>query len=74
MRENDIVGNYESIGISILKNFYDYYCAQELDDAEYLPVVNVIINGIQESMLSSNVAEKEVEPLKNRLSHQDFLG
>ncbi len=61
------MGDYESIGVSILKNFYDYYCAQKLDAAEHIPVVKVIINGIQESMLSSNVAEKEVESLKNRL-------
>ena len=59
--------NYENIGISILKNFYDYYCEQELDDAEYIPVVKVIINGIQESMLSLDVAEEEIESLKNRL-------
>ena len=61
------MGNYENIGISILKNFYDYYCAQKLDDAEYIPVVKVIINGIQESMLSSGVADKEAESLNEKL-------
>jgi len=61
------MGDYENIGISILKNFYDYYCAQKLDDAEYIPVVKVIINGIQESMLSSGVPDKEAESLNEKL-------
>ena len=59
--------NYENIGIAILKNFFNYYHEQRLDDAEYIPVVKIIINGIQESMLSSGIAEKDVESLKNRL-------
>jgi len=61
------MGDYENIGISILKNFFDYYCAQDLDDAEYIPVVKVIINGIQESMLSSGVADKEAKSLSRKL-------
>ena len=59
--------NYENIGIAILKNFFDYYREQTLDDEDYIPVVKVIINGMQESMLSSGIAEKDVESLKNRL-------
>jgi len=59
--------NYEKIGMSILKNFFDYYREERLDDAEYVSVVKVIINGIQESMLSSNVAEKDIKSLKMRL-------
>jgi len=61
------VGNYENIGMAILKNFFDYYCEQKLDDAEYVRVVKVIINGVQESMLSSDIVEKEVVSLKNSL-------
>ena len=38
-----------------------------MDDEDYIPVVKVIINGMQESMLSSGIAEKDVESLKNRL-------
>jgi len=30
------MGNYENIGMTILKNFFDYYCEQRLDDAEYI--------------------------------------
>ena len=61
------MGNYENIGMTILKSFFDYYCEQKLDDAEYVRVVKVIIDGIQESMLSSDIAEKEVVSLKTRL-------
>jgi len=61
------MGDYENIGISILKSFYDYYCTQDLDDADYIPVVKVIINGIQESMLSLGVADKEAESLNEKL-------
>jgi len=59
--------NYENIGIAILKNFFNYYHEQRLDDTEYIPVVKIIIDGIQESMLSSGITEKDVESLKNRL-------
>jgi len=57
--------DYENIGISILKNFFDYYCEEKLDDAEYIPVVKVIINGIQESMLSSGVPEISKDQLED---------
>lgn len=50
------MGNYENIGMIILKNLFDYYCEQKLDNAEYIRVVKVIINGIQKSMLSSEIA------------------
>ena len=59
--------NYENIGIAILKNFFDYYREQTLDDEDYIRVVKVIISGMQESMLSSGVTEKNVESLKSRL-------
>ena len=58
---------YENIGISILKGFFEYYEEAKLDDVEYIPVVKVIINGIQESMGSSNLAENDIESLKERL-------
>ncbi|MBL7174444.1 MAG: hypothetical protein ISS66_01345 [Desulfobacteraceae bacterium] len=59
--------NYQNIGMSILKNLFDFYCEKKLDDEEYIPVVKIIIKGIQESMPASNVPEKEIESLKNRL-------
>jgi hypothetical protein len=62
------MGNYENIGMTILKNFFDYYCEQRLDDAEYIRVVKVIINGIQESMLSLGVSDKEAESLNEKLT------
>ena len=61
------MGNYENIGMTILKNFFDYYCEQRLDDAEYVRVVKVIINGIQESMPSLGVGGKEAESLNDKL-------
>ena len=61
------MGNYENIGMTILRDFFDYYCEQRLDDAEYVRVVKVIINGIQESMLSLGVSDKETEFLNEKL-------
>jgi hypothetical protein len=54
--EKDILESYKNTGVTILKNFFDYSCEQKLDDAAYIPVVRAIINGIQETMLSSNIA------------------
>ena len=36
-------------------------------DENYIPVVKVIISGMQESMMSSGVTERNVESLKSRL-------
>ena len=59
--------NYQNIGIAILKNFFDYYREQTLDDTDYIPTVKVRTNGIREAMLVSGIAEKNVESLRNRL-------
>lgn len=58
---------YENIGMSVLSKFLDYYEEAELYDLQYIPVVKVIVNGIRESMLSANLAEKDIEALKERL-------
>ncbi len=58
------------IGESILQEYFDYICKYSTDDAEYIPVVKVIIQGICKSMTLSNSDKKEIRKVNNQL--KDF--
>jgi len=64
------MNDYIKIGETILKKYFDHNCKNSLDDAEYIPIVKVIIQGIEESMLSANEDKKEIRKVKNKL--KDF--
>ena len=61
---------YLKIGESILQEYFDYYRKHSIDDAEYIPVVKVIIQGICKSMTLSNSDKKEIGKVNNQL--KDF--
>ena len=64
------MNSYFNIGEAILKKYFDHNCKNAIDDTEYIPIVKVIIQGIEESMLSSNEDKKEIREVKNKL--KDF--
>lgn len=64
------MNNYIKVGETILQKYFDYYFKHSLDDAEYIPVVKVIIEGIEESMFSANIEKKEIREVKKQL--KDF--
>ncbi len=61
---------YLKIGESILQEYFDYNRKHSIDDAEYIPVVKVIIQGICRSMTLSNSIKKEIGKVNNQL--KDF--
>ncbi len=61
---------YLKIGESILREYFDYYRKHSIDDAEYIPVVKVIIQGICKSMTLSNSDKKGIGKVNNQL--KDF--
>jgi len=62
-----IVDTYISIGESVLSNLYRHYNKVGLDDAEYIPVVRVIIEGIAKAMTEAGVDKKEVKAVEKTL-------
>ena len=56
-----------NIGKSILQDFYDYSCEKSLDDAEYIPVVRIIIEGIVKSMSNANFNKKDIQDTEKGL-------
>jgi hypothetical protein len=64
------MNNYIKVGESILNKYFDHNCKNSLDDAEYIPIVKIIIHGIEESMLTENIDKKEIMKVKNKL--KDF--
>jgi len=62
-----IVDTYISIGKAVLSNLYRHYNKVGLDDAEYIPVVRVIIEGIAKAMTEAGVDKKEVKAAEETL-------
>ena len=56
-----------NIGKSILRDYYDFSCEKSLDDAEYIPVVRIIIEGIVKAMSAENFNEKDIQAIENDL-------
>jgi hypothetical protein len=50
-----------NIGKTILSNLFRFYRKRKLDDAEYVPVAKVIIEGITEAMTEAGFAKKDVK-------------
>jgi len=61
------VENYISTGKAVLSDLYRHYNKVELDDAEYIPVVRVIIEGIAKAMTEAGVDKKEVKAVEKTL-------
>ena len=57
-----------NIGKAILHDYFDFYCEQTLDDAEYIPVIKIIINGIRKSMVSDRFDMKDIQAVKKSLT------
>jgi hypothetical protein len=53
-----IVETHISIGKTVLGDFYRYYNEVGLDDAEYIPVVRVIIEGIGKALIEAGGGQK----------------
>ena len=57
------------IGKAILRDYFDYYVENSLDDGEYIPIVRVIIEGIAKEMESCGMGQQGrnelIEKLKN---------
>jgi len=58
---------YLRIGRSILRNYFDYYTKNSMDDAEYIPTVRVIIEGITEEMRSSGMGKPNCKEMTEKL-------
>ena len=56
-----------TIGKAILRNYFDYYTKNSMDDAEYIPTVKVIIEGITKEMKSSGMGEPNCNELSEKL-------
>jgi hypothetical protein len=55
------------VGKSVLGDLYRHYNKVELDDAEYIPVVRVIIEGIAKALTEAGVGKKEVKAAEETL-------
>jgi len=62
-----IVDTYISIGKSVLSNLYRHYNKAGLDDAEYIPVIRVIIEGIAKAMAEAGVDKKDIKVVEKTL-------
>ena len=62
-----IVDTYISIGKAILSDLYRHYNKVGLDDAEYIPVIRVIIEGITKAMAEAGVDKKDVKAVEKTL-------
>jgi hypothetical protein len=58
---------YLKIGRTILRNYFDYYIKNSLDDTEYIPVVRLIIEGIAQEMKSSGLSEPNRKEVAEKL-------
>ena len=56
-----------NIGKSILQDYYDYYREQVLDEAEYISVVKIIINGAVKPVPSSDLSDADSRHIKDTL-------
>jgi len=58
---------YFKIGKAILRDYFDYYVKNSLDDAEYSPIVRIIIEGIAKEMQSSGMGMLSCNELTEKL-------
>ena len=58
------------IGKAILRDYFDYYVENSLDDTEYIPTVRVIIEGIAKEMESGGMGQQSCNELIDKL--KDF--
>jgi hypothetical protein len=59
------------VGKAILQNYFDYSTKNSIDDAEYIPTVRVIIEGITKEMKSSGMGESNCHELSEKLKTFD---
>jgi hypothetical protein len=55
------------VGKAVLADFYRHYDKVGLDDAEYIPVVRVIIEGIGKALAEAGVDKKDVKAAEETL-------
>lgn len=58
---------YLKIGKSILRKYFDYYTKNSIDDAEYIPTVRLIIEGIIEEMRCSGMGKSNCDEIAEKL-------
>jgi hypothetical protein len=56
-----------SIGKTVLSDLFRFYEERGLDDAEYIPVVKVIIEGIAKAPTSAGMGKKDVKAMEKTL-------
>jgi hypothetical protein len=61
------VDTHISIGKAVLSDLFRFYEDRGLDDAEYIPVVRVIIECIAKAMTSAGMDKKEVKAAEKTL-------
>jgi hypothetical protein len=61
------VDTHISIGKAVLSNLFRFYKKRGLDDAEYVPVVRVIIEGIEKALTSAGLDKKDVKTAEKTL-------
>jgi len=55
------------VGKTVLADFYRHYSKVGLDDAEYVPVVRVIIEGIGKALAEAGAGKKDVKAAEETL-------
>jgi hypothetical protein len=58
------VDTHISIGKAVLSNLFRFYEERGLDDAEYIPIVRVIIEGIAQAMTLTGSHKKDVKAVE----------
>jgi len=58
---------YISIGKKVLSNLYHHYNKAGLDDAEYIPIIRVIIEGIVNAMAEAGADKKDARAIEKTL-------
>ena len=56
-----------SIGKAVLGDLFRFYEERGLDDAEYIPVVKVIIEGIAKAPTSAGLDKKDIKAAEKKL-------
>jgi hypothetical protein len=62
-----VMDTYISIGKAILSDFYRHYNKVGLDDAEYIPVIRVIIEGTAKAMAEAGVDKRDARAVEKTL-------
>ena len=58
---------YVRVGKAVLSDFYRHYNKVGLDDAEYIPVIRLSIEGIGKSMIEAGAEKREVKAVEKTL-------